>query len=206
MRTALTLMMLFGMALPASGAMIPSRIALPDAATAAVKKAVVPSTPRPAAATVKKVVEPSTTRPAAPLAVQLAGVPSGDTVTLTAIVDVRSRLGADPTLRVTLPPGAVLVAGKAEEKLTAGAGAKVERRFVVKGAKGQVRVSAVVAGAASGARAEAAWPKVAVRTAPKVVQKVTPVPLAKRPVKLRGLTLDRAVPLKRTPKPPVIAP
>jgi hypothetical protein len=94
-------------------------------------------------------------------------------------------------LKVTLPRGAALENGMAEETFDFGSAKVMTRVFRVRNPGSErVRVEAIAEGPASGARAWATYPK-----APPAPP--TPVKLKKiKPVTIHGVVIDRAVPIK----------
>jgi|GEM_PF-2131935 len=134
------------------------------------------------------------TSPGAPLRVTLDARDAAGVVHLTATVHIAGRLPAGPTLRVRLPEGAVLVDGLTEEILPLqAAGTTVTRRFGVKDLRGSAAVTADVVTAAMGAHAEATWPE-----QPKPASQM---PELQRitPITIRGVTVDKVVPLSPRP-------
>jgi hypothetical protein len=128
--------------------------------------------------------------PRAPLTLALSGERVGGRTRLTATVEAVGRLPAPPVLQIALPAGATLATGAAEETLPPLApGARLERVFEVAGAAAApVDVSVSAPGPGMGAHAAAAWPAAEPAPAP-AVPALRPVP----PVRLFGVTLDRAV-------------
>jgi hypothetical protein len=96
-----------------------------------------------------------------PLELALEGVedPGRDTVVLVATIRLAAGLIAPPVVRVMLPPGAELVRGIPEEVLSApGRQVTYRREYVVRGARGPIRIRAQSFGVAGGVRVEALWP------------------------------------------------
>ena len=149
----------------------------------------------PAKAAASQPMTPVSTRALPPMKLSLAARQlDGGELELTATITTRGRLPAAPVLRVVLPEGATLRSGVAREALEISPGSTdgITRVFRVAGAgQGTIRVVAEAAGPAGGARSEASYPPAkAARPAPPVSTRPLP------PTKVKGVTLDRAVPLK----------
>jgi hypothetical protein len=96
-----------------------------------------------------------------PLELYLEGVedPARGTTVLIATIRLAAGLIAPPVVHLELPPGAELVRGYVEEVLSApGREVTYRREYVVRGARGPIRIRVQSFGVAGGTRVEACWP------------------------------------------------
>lgn len=132
------------------------------------------------------------TRAKAPMSLTLQGQPDGADLLLTATLTVRGRIPGDPVLHVELPPGAELVAGQPDETLPRPLDASVQRTYRVRGAAaGPVTVTAAALGPGAGAHALATYPPTRAPKSRPERPALQPI----RPVRVQGVTIDRAIPL-----------
>ncbi|MFH1438492.1 MAG: hypothetical protein ABIJ56_22475 [Pseudomonadota bacterium] len=136
--------------------------------------------------------------PKHPLTMKLfAGEIEGGKLELVVRVEINGKLPSDPVLKIHLPEGVELETGLAEEALALSGGSEViERRFVVPNTTPSARFTVDAAGPGAGAHAEAGWPEAEPAEPAKM-----PETISISPVKLHGVTLDKAIPVKPKKKP-----
>ena len=138
--------------------------------------------------------------PKHPLTMKLfAGEIEGGKLELIVRVEINGKLPSDPVLKIHLPEGVELETGLAEETLALSGGSEmIERRFVVPNTTPSARFTVDAAGPGAGAHAEAKWPKAESTGTAKM-----PETISISPVKLHGVTLDKAIPVQPKKKPSV---
>ncbi len=130
-------------------------------------------------------------RALAPMELALDVLPQGKQWLIRAVLDVKGGLPSDVVLDLKLPGFVRRVSGDLTENLgRVSAGHKVERTWVVEGKPLGLLLTAQSATASMGAEAHVRWPKIQPAT-------TQPVALPIPPVKFRGITIDRAIPLCR---------
>ncbi|MBU0550513.1 hypothetical protein KKF91_04940 [Myxococcota bacterium] len=137
-------------------------------------------------------------RPSPALEIKVEGHEEGATLRLNVEVRVMGRLPGAPTLALKLPEGARLEAGLLEEALLGlEIGSALTRRFTLRDVHGApVEVEARAVSEAAGVRARAVYPTPSPQPSPRVA------PLSIRPVRVGGMIIREAIPLKPTQAPP----
>lgn len=135
------------------------------------------------------------TQRTSPFVLEVSGDKEGTDLVLTVRVSLQGKVGVDPVLEIALPEGASLVSGKARETIKLEALTRpITRTFVVRGATTPVDVTVTAASRASGTSLTRSWP-------PRIPEKAR-VPDTRRipPVKVHGVPIDEAIPIKPNQK------